>query len=48
MGGKGLGLAICKSIVEQHGGTLGVVSENGNGSAFWFSIPIRTPKIHSA
>lgn len=48
MGGKGLGLAICKSIVEQHGGTLGVVSENGNGSAFWFRIPIRTPKIHSA
>jgi signal transduction histidine kinase len=48
MGGKGLGLAICKSIVEQHGGTLGVLSENGNGSAFWFRIPIRTPKIHSA
>ncbi|MBS1954866.1 MAG: HAMP domain-containing histidine kinase [Cyanobacteria bacterium SZAS-4] len=48
MGGKGLGLAICKSIVEQHGGTLGVVSESGNGSAFWFRIPIRTPKIHSA
>ncbi|CAN5359011.1 hypothetical protein BH10CYA1_BH10CYA1_33310 [soil metagenome] len=48
MGGKGLGLAICKSIVEQHGGTLGVLSENGNGSSFWFRIPIRTPKIHSA
>jgi signal transduction histidine kinase len=48
MGGKGLGLAICKSIVEQHGGSLGVVSENGKGSAFWFSIPIRAPKIHTA
>jgi signal transduction histidine kinase len=45
MGGKGLGLAICKSIVEQHDGTLGVLSENGKGSAFWFRIPIRAPKI---
>lgn len=48
MGGKGLGLAICKSIVEQHGGTLGVVSETGRGSSFWFRIPLRAPKIHTA
>lgn len=45
LGGKGLGLAICKSIVEQHGGSLGVISENGNGSTFWFRIPIGHQKF---
>ncbi|HEY9679521.1 MAG TPA: HAMP domain-containing sensor histidine kinase [Drouetiella sp.] len=39
-GGKGLGLAICKSIVEQHDGTLGVTSETGSGSSFWFRLPL--------
>lgn len=38
-GGKGLGLAICKSIIEGHGGTIGVDSKFGAGSTFWFRIP---------
>ncbi len=40
-GGKGLGLAICKTIIDQHGGSIGVESENGSGSKFWFKIPIK-------
>ena len=38
-GGTGLGLAICKAIIGQHGGTLGVESEEGQGSTFWFRVP---------
>jgi signal transduction histidine kinase/HAMP domain-containing protein len=42
--GTGLGLAIVKSIAERHGGQVGLQSQLGSGSTFFFSIPIRQPK----
>jgi len=38
-GGTGLGLPICKMIVESHRGSIGVKSVEGAGSSFWFRIP---------
>lgn len=38
--GTGMGLAISKAIVEAHGGTIGLTSQVGNGSVFWFKIPV--------
>lgn len=39
----GLGLYICRSIIEQHGGQVGVISTKGHGATFWFTLPLATP-----
>lgn len=42
--GSGLGLSICKAIIESHAGFIGVNAPESGGSEFWFAIPIRAPR----
>ena len=42
-GGSGLGLPISRAIIEQHNGSIGVDSEEGKGSQFWFRLPVKPP-----
>ena len=39
-GGMGMGLSISKTIIEAHGGTIGVDDRQPQGAVFWFTLPL--------
>ena len=43
--GTGLGLSLCQGIIEEHGGTIRVVSEPGRGATFVIELPVVTPPV---
>ncbi|MGF1507583.1 MAG: response regulator [Anaerolineae bacterium] len=45
---SGLGLAICRYLIEEHGGTIGAYSERDKGSLFWFELPLKRQPVEGA
>lgn len=47
-GGSGIGLSLCRQIINRHGGTISVISEVENGTTFSISLPINTVTVSKA